>query len=71
MEPIDPKNLRMRLYPLLQLILSANGAIAEAVKKARCEKLEYGIVGDHTSPSCSSGNAPPSRASSSSILSFS
>jgi len=34
MEPIDPKNLRMRLYPLLQLILSANGAIAEAVKKS-------------------------------------
>jgi hypothetical protein len=33
MEPIDPKNLRMRLYPLLQLILSANGAIAQAVKK--------------------------------------
>jgi hypothetical protein len=33
MEPIDPKNLRMRLYPLAQLILSATGAAAEAVKK--------------------------------------
>jgi hypothetical protein len=34
MEPIDPKNLRMRLYPWLQLILSANRAVAEAEKKS-------------------------------------